>query len=126
MKNRLGAWEERGKQLFSFVLDYTYDAEIYNQECRGLWCRVIRQAVDEYLELRFSKNEEKRALYYEARDFLFNDNYRFWLGDIKVNLAHLLEHMHINIAWFRGKLREKEEEINAGKEYEPGTQLGLF
>lgn len=111
----------------SFILDYNYDASAYAEEMREIWLRVIKQAVFEYVTYKFSREEEERALYYSAKEFLFNPNYTIYFGDQDITLSELLEDVfNTNIKWFHLLLKKEEEQFNQNKSYKPGTQLSLF
>jgi hypothetical protein len=93
---------------------------------KEIWRKAIEQAVDEYIEYKYSRSPKERAMFYNARDFLFDDHYKICFGEKEATLAELLDLFGIDIEWFRLGVRRKEEEINTEGDYQPGTQLPLF
>lgn len=121
IKNRVGSFRKH-----SFVLDYDYDPVDYGDECKKVWCKMIEQAMDEYISFKFSRIPKERTLYYNARDFLFDDHYKFFFGSQELNLTELLDQFHLDADWIRLGIRMKEEKINQDNDYQSGAQLPLF
>lgn len=121
LKGKLGDWADH-----SFALGYDYDPLMYQEECRRLWCAVIEQAVNEYIDFKFSRDPEERKLYYLAKEFLFDDNYKMQFGDKLVSLEELAGVLGLDLEWIRYGIRRKENKENSGKDYPLGTQLSLF
>jgi len=121
--NSISRVEHWGK--FTFILD-KYDEREYSSESRHVWLGIIKQAISDYIEFKYSCDSKERELYYCARDFLFDDEYTIYFGTKDITLAEIIDILGGNIERVRKDICKLEEEVNSDKGYEKGTQLPLF
>lgn len=96
MENRYNRYYKYGDVKF-----YLADFKPTPERCRFLMLKVLEQAVREYCALRDSDIPSEQATWELARDFLFDNSYRFMWGDRELSLETFLDHLDLDIEWVR-------------------------
>ena len=102
MKGRYNRYYRYGDVRF-----YLADFEPTPERCRYLMLKVLEQAVREYCAFKDSDIPSEQAAWELARDFLFDDEYRFIWGDHELSLEAFLDHLDLDIEWVRKQTRER-------------------
>lgn len=72
--------------------------------------KVLEQAVRDYCSLVESSIPNELATWEEARDFLFDDEYYFFWGDMELRLEDFLDILDLDIMWVREQTAKKFNE----------------
>jgi len=127
--DRYGKKYRAGKQNVEFFLDdYDLGRDLNEQECREILLRVILQAKRDIINLSDSDDASDKEVWDEAKDFLFDDDYRIDWGDFSISFADIGAILNLNPSWERRKLRKeiakgiafRKRRLNATKERKDG------
>ena len=91
------------------VTFYLSDFRPTVERCRFLILKILEQAVREYCSLVDSDVPSEQASWELARDFLFDEEYRFMWGDIEVSLEVFLDQIDLDVSWVREQTRKRFE-----------------
>lgn len=104
--------------------DYTYGDVKFHlsdfapdiEECRILMMKVLEQAIRDYISLSNSELPNDRETWESARDFLYDEEYRFKWGDLELSTEEFLDILDLDISWVRDQTTKKLErkELNNG------------
>lgn len=73
-------------------------------ECKKLILEVLKQAVRDYQNFSTAISGKDKEIFEETKDFIFDDEYRFFWGDKEVSLKDILDILSIDIDYFREKI----------------------
>jgi hypothetical protein len=121
MKSRVGEWNNR-----SFILEYDYDCKDFQSETRILWLNLIKNAQYDYINYKFSSKADERGLHFNAKSFLFDDDFTFELNGKRIKTSEICDAVGIDIDGLRYTTKLKEEELNRDREIQKGTQYSIF
>lgn len=77
------------------------------QECRFLLTKVIEQAINDYCNLEGSDIPNAEQLWFDARDFLFDEDYWICWGDLELNLEDICDILDLDVEWIRDSTQKK-------------------
>lgn len=77
------------------------------ERCRFLILKILEQAVREYCALINSTVPSEQASWELARDFLFDDDYRFIWGDHEISLEVFLGYADLEVDWVREQTQKR-------------------
>jgi hypothetical protein len=80
-----------------FLEDFTPEPE----QCRFLILKVLEQSVRDYCSFANSIILSEQTTWELARDFLFDDDYRFMWGDLEISTEEFLAFVDLDIKWVR-------------------------
>ena len=89
--------EYRYGDVSFFLADFRPEPE----QCRFLMLKVLEQAVRDYCSFADSIVPSEQTAWGLARDFLFDDAYRFMWGDLEVSTEEFLDLIDLDIHWVR-------------------------
>jgi recombination protein RecA len=69
------------------------------EQCRFLMLKVLEQAVRDYISMYNSSTQSEREAWEEARDFIFDDEYRFMWGNMELSTEEFLDILDIDIEY---------------------------
>ena len=78
--------------------------------------KVLEQAVRDYCSLVDSVIPGEQTAWELARDFLFDDEYRFMWGDLEVSTEEFLAFIDLDIKWVRQQTLKRFKRGRNGKE----------
>lgn len=84
------------------------------EQCRFLILKVLEQAVREYCAFVNSKIPSEQASWELARDFLFDNEYKFMWGDMETSLEGFLDLVDLDVEWVRDQTKKKLERTKNG------------
>ena len=121
IKPRVGSWGD-----YHFVLNYDYNPLEYLDGLKNLWVKVVIQAKEDYLNFKYTKEEDKRILHFAAKDFFFDKTFRININSAIITVDDLISWLGLSPVAVRQKILEEEKKLDKDHSYEPGTQLGLL
>ena len=77
------------------------------EECRILMLKILEQAIRDYVSLVNSELPNDKEVWESARDFLFDNEYRFMWGDIEISTEEYLDIIDLDITWVRDQSIKK-------------------
>lgn len=95
--NRYERWYKLSGSIQFYLSAYTPN----DQECRFLLLKVVEQAINDYVSLEGSEIPYADLLWETARDFIFDDKYWIYWGDMELSLEDILDILEVNINWVR-------------------------
>ncbi len=112
---------ERSYKLGSSIEFYLSSYTPNDQEARFLLLKVVEQAMNDYVNLEGSEIPYADLLWESARDFIYDDSYWIYWGDMELSLEDILDILEIDIQWVREttekkyRKRKHDKTINRGK-----------
>lgn len=83
------------------------------KQCEYLMLKVLEHAVREYITLYQSESSHDQMVWALARDFLFDDTYRFTWGKWELSFKDFLDILDLDADWTRRKINKQlKREIN--------------
>lgn len=95
---------------YNQVKFYLSSYNILPEEARFLLLKVIEQTVRDYTSSRPAVTPSEVQTWENARDFIFDDDYKIQWGDWQLNINEVLEILNIDIDWFRENISRKYQE----------------
>lgn len=103
INHRYDRWYELSKTVRFHLSSYTPN----EQEARYLLLKVVEQAINDYCSLENSDIPYANLFWESARDFLFDDRYWIYWGDLELSLEDILDIIEVDIDWVRDTARKK-------------------
>jgi hypothetical protein len=76
-------------------------------ECKNVLLHVIKQAVDDYENLKHSAKSEHIEIWESANQFLFDDDYFINWGDKEINLEQICDFIGLDVDWVRKRMKKR-------------------
>lgn len=98
------------------VTFYLESCEFNYEEVCYLLLKIVEQAIRDYCFLEWSNIPYKKWHWETARDFIFDDDYFIFWGNLELNLGRICEILcyseksFLDIDWVRRKTQEKYEQ----------------
>ncbi len=105
INKRYGRWHDNGG--IRFLLESYIPNE---QEAKFLLLKVVEQAVSDYCNLEGSDIPYAQLLWEEARDFIFDDTYWIYWGDLELSFEDILDILEIDVDAVREKASKRYRE----------------
>ena len=104
-KHRYNKWHNYGEVYF-----YLPDYQVYPEQARFLLLKVIEQTIRDYVALVNSEIASEQVLWEEARDLIYDNEYRFLWGTLELSFEDALLILDMDISWVREEVTRKFEE----------------
>ena len=101
--------EERYNRVYKCgdVSFYLSDFRPEPEQCRFLMLKVLEQAVRDYCSFVDSDIPSEQTSWGLARDFLFDNDYRFMWGDREVSTEEFLDLIDLDVHWVREQTQKR-------------------
>lgn len=116
--NRYERWYKLGSSIEFYLSSYTPN----DQESRFLLLKVVEQAMNDYANLEGSEIPYADLLWQSARDFIFDDKYWIYWGDMEFSLEDILDILEINLNWVRRTAEKKYQKRKNDKAIRSETE----
>ena len=85
------------------------------EQCKFLMFKILESAVRDYRSLVASDLPNEKAAWELARDFLFDDEYRFTWGDWELSFIEFLSILDLDVHWVREQATRRFREQHGDK-----------
>lgn len=93
--------------LYNEVRFYLSDFIPDMEQSRYLMLKVLDQSMRDYISLYNSDSPNEQILWEEARDFIYNDDYRIMWGSLELSIEAFLDILDLEIDWVREQTTKK-------------------